>query len=182
VRADQSDARMRRATITLTVCGLFLAASAEAQPPPPTALDLSASYCLRVAAFEKQELEAIIGPCDAASGEARQLCVGALQESEAQIQRLRAYLAARGYLPSGPMAHAVAGLSIAQTRASQDLNVCRGDPNRCTHCLRQGQADRGLIEADMGVIQACVRQCHAAVPACVRIRRCGGGDFLAGIP
>jgi ferredoxin len=103
------------------------------------------------------------------------MCVGARQEADAQIQRLRAYLAARGYLPGGTMAHAVAGLTIAQTRASQDLNVCRADPNRCTHCLRQGLAD-------LGAVQACVRQCHAAVPACVRIRRCDSGDFLAGVP
>jgi hypothetical protein len=140
--------------ITLTAIAAGLAAdAASAQPDIATDHELLAAYCLGAANAVARR------PTGAA-----QIDTMLEQDHQAKLVRLRAYLGAKGYLPTFVRSKAASdGILLFARRGKADEERCRA---RITACVPvcTGQADAGAM--------TCMEKCRNLEPACPSLARC----------
>ena len=136
--------------ITLTAMAVGLAAdAANAQPD----IELLAAYCLGAANAVARRRTG-----------AEQIDTMIEQDHQAKLVRLRAYLGAKGYLPTFVRSKAASnGILLFARRGKADEERCRA---RITACVPvcTGQPDAGAM--------ACMEKCRNAEPACPPLARC----------
>ena len=140
--------------ITLTAMAVGLAAdAANAQPDIATDHELLAAYCLGAANAVARRRTG-----------AEQIDTMIEQDHQAKLVRLRAYLGAKGYLPTFVRSKAASnGILLFARRGKADEERCRA---RITACVPvcTGQPDAGAM--------ACMEKCRNVEPACPPLARC----------
>ena len=139
-------------TLTLTFIAVGLAAdAANAQPDIATDHELLAAYCLGAANAVARRPTG-----------AEQIDTMIEQDHQAKLVRLRAYLGAKGYIPTFVRSEAASKeiLRFAR-RGKADEERCRARTAACVPVC-SGQPDAN----------ACTRTCRDQEPACPTLARC----------
>lgn len=128
--------------------------AANAQPDIATDHELLAAYCLGAAnAVARQS-----------TGDA-QLDTMIEQDHQARLVRLRAYLGAKGYLPTFVRSEAASkGILLFARRGKADEERCSARTASCAP-ICTGQPDAGAITT-------CMVKCRDQEPACPPLARC----------
>ena len=141
--------------ITLSAIAIGLAAdAANAQPDIATDHELLAAYCLGAANAVARQPTGVA-----------QLDTMIEQDHQAKLVRLRAYLGAKGYLPTFVRSQAASqGILLFARRGKADEERCRARIAACVPVCT-GQPDAGAMTT-------CMEKCRNPEPACPPLARC----------
>ena len=146
--------------ITLSAIAVgFAADAANAQPDIATDHELLAAYCLGAANAVARRRTG-----------AEQIDTMIEQDHQAKLVRLRAYLGAKGYLPTFVRSQAASqGILLFARRGKADEERCRARIAACVPvCIGQPNADAKTT---------CVRECRDLEPACPPLARCASDQL-----
>ncbi len=161
--------RLRVVVMRQLVCAALALVLPQAVALGQTATDndLFAGYCVAVWQEDRSVMPGPPPNCSGLTGQQRQVCQANfdfMTSMDFEINRLRAYLAARGYPPgTGQTGDAMRGVALAHARGKADKQRCEADQRSCASGSR-----------DLERLRVCAEQSDA----CRRVRRCYTGSPL----